>query len=1132
VILLIHCLLPKFSDFGKLHNPVNIRGLLSMRRAVSHAVLIAATLIFMIATSANAADSDATKRLFEAVWANDLGAVRRVVAEGVDPFATDSSGMAPVDVAVDRGYFDIAHYLLAVQNQRIQGAQNLSAPPSPPETTAPVAYAAASTPIAEPTPEPAPEPIIAAAPTVPQLPPMPAPMPAQAPQTIQMGPAPVTDPITEPVIEPAAPIETVEEATQAPEPPIPPQQTEPASVAVSEPPAENQNESSIFQRLSSFMKGESVQESAYSEPVIEPEKVEVEAVTVDPAKEAKPETTSTPAQPQQVVLMSEPTTETVKTDPLVTSNEPDALDRIVGFLRDSTAKLETAPEESQEATKAPEPEPEPVEPVKITEKAEAVSEAPKTTTEPEIPKPKTMSEAVSDAISELVEPPVSATPKPETTSIFDQLADYFSSGSIETTEIAGNIANSAPPASPETVEIIANEAEPVPLRRYLPQQVVSANTTPVEVPEASKVISEPPIEAETPEPPLEPTAVEPRAEALQIAQQKPDIPPAAETTTASASSEPPSEKPAAEPAKVAASPIENTPSLLDQLTSFFTPDEPEQPASPVEITEAEPAPPPAPLAPETAEIIANEAEPVPLRRYLPQQVVSANTTPVEVPEASKIISEPPIEAETLEPSLEPTAVEPRAEALQIAQQAQGIPPAPETTTASASSEPPSEKPAAEPAKVAASPIENTPSLLDQLTSFFTPDEPEQLASPVEITEAEPAPPPAPLAPETAEIIANEAEPVPLRRYLPQQVVSANTTPVEVPEASKIISEPPIEAETPEPSLEPTAVEPRAEALQIAQQAQGIPPASETTTASTSSAPPSEGPAAEPDTVAASPTENTPSLLDQLQGFFTPDEAEQPASPVEITEAEPTPETAVEEIKKQELPVETANVAITKAVPAKTVTSPPAPKIVSSSSVLRASAMTFGDIGHLGKKLEGDRIGGRDCVEKAAWGSYFCIENIDWPETITPSFGPPSYYMGGGRAIVRYDGGQASQYHVLFPSRAFNRMAQYFKNTYGPPSETPEVWTAMLGEPKRYNKTMRWRAPMTDDQGYLIIEIREIDDLRWSSPPDTRHGVARLYREGARTVFELLTTADLLLMQVRQGAYQKDLLAPVDGKSKG
>ena len=983
MILLIHCLLPKFSDFGKLHNPVNIRGLLSMRRAVSHAVLIAATLIFMIATSANAADSDATKRLFEAVWANDLGAVRRVVAEGVDPFATDSSGMAPVDVAVDRGYFDIAHYLLAVQNQRIQGAQNLSAPPSPPETTAPVAYAAASTPIAEPTPEPAPEPIIAAAPTVPQLPPMPAPMPAQAPQTIQMGPAPVTDPITEPVIEPAAPIETVEEATQAPEPPIPPQQTEPASVAVSEPPAENQNESSIFQRLSSFMKGESVQESAYSEPVIEPEKVEVEAVTVDPAKEAKPETTSTPAQPQQVVLMSEPTTETVKTDPLVTSNEPDALDRIVGFLRDSTAKLETAPEESQEATKAPEPEPEPVEPVKITEKAEAVSEAPKTTTEPEIPKPKTMSEAVSDAISELVEPPVSATPKPETTSIFDQLADYFSSGSIETTEIAGNIANSAPPASPETVEIIANEAEPVPLRRYLPQQVVSANTTPVEVPEASKVISEPPIEAETPEPPLEPTAVEPRAEALQIAQQKPDIPPAAETTTASASSEPPSEKPAAEPAKVAASPIENTPSLLDQLTSFFTPDEPEQLASPVEITEAEPAPPPAPLAPETAEIIANEAEPVPLRRYLPQQVVSANTTPVEVPEASKIISEPPIEAETLEPSLEPTAVEPRAEA-----------------------------------------------------------------------------------------------------------------------------------------------------LQIAQQAQGIPPASETTTASTSSAPPSEGPAAEPDTVAASPTENTPSLLDQLQGFFTPDEAEQPASPVEITEAEPTPETAVEEIKKQELPVETANVAITKAVPAKTVTSPPAPKIVSSSSVLRASAMTFGDIGHLGKKLEGDRIGGRDCVEKAAWGSYFCIENIDWPETITPSFGPPSYYMGGGRAIVRYDGGQASQYHVLFPSRAFNRMAQYFKNTYGPPSETPEVWTAMLGEPKRYNKTMRWRAPMTDDQGYLIIEIREIDDLRWSSPPDTRHGVARLYREGARTVFELLTTADLLLMQVRQGAYQKDLLAPVDGKSKG
>ena len=81
---------------------------------------------------------------------------------------------------------------------------------------------------------------------------------------------------------------------------------------------------------------------------------------------------------------------------------------------------------------------------------------------------------------------------------------------------------------------------------------------------------------------------------------------------------------------------------------------------------------------------------------------------------------------------------------------------------------------------------------------------------------------------------------------------------------------------------------------------------------------------------------------------------------------------------------------------------------------------------------------------------------------------------------------------------------------------------MLGEPKRFNKTLRWRAAEEGGNRYRVIEIREVDDLRWSAPPDIKHGVLRLYRDGARSIFENISTTDLLLLQVRKGANVRDL----------
>jgi len=58
----------------------------------------------------------ATQELFLAVDRNDLIAVRAAVDKGADIEARDYTGTQPVDMAIDRGYFDIAHYLISVRN--------------------------------------------------------------------------------------------------------------------------------------------------------------------------------------------------------------------------------------------------------------------------------------------------------------------------------------------------------------------------------------------------------------------------------------------------------------------------------------------------------------------------------------------------------------------------------------------------------------------------------------------------------------------------------------------------------------------------------------------------------------------------------------------------------------------------------------------------------------------------------------------------------------------------------------------------------------------------------------------------------------------------------------------------------
>ena len=80
-----------------------------MRRILVGAILLASG--FLLSAGAMAADlSPATKRLFDAVWADDMVRVKASIVDGADLSATNEFGVRAVDLAVDKGHYDIAHY--------------------------------------------------------------------------------------------------------------------------------------------------------------------------------------------------------------------------------------------------------------------------------------------------------------------------------------------------------------------------------------------------------------------------------------------------------------------------------------------------------------------------------------------------------------------------------------------------------------------------------------------------------------------------------------------------------------------------------------------------------------------------------------------------------------------------------------------------------------------------------------------------------------------------------------------------------------------------------------------------------------------------------------------------------------
>lgn len=191
-------------------------------RAVMVAVFAAAALFVAGAASAQTGGGqivapNLASRLLEAVFNDDLEAAKISIADGADYEARGKLGRTALELAIDLGHFKIAHYFLALrQNRRQRVTRALPPQPAPPPPFVPL----------QTEPEPAPAP--------------PAPLPP-VPAVTVIAPAPpaVTAAATAPpATMPAAPVEAVVATPAPPPPPAPPPEIKaPAVVAVAPPPA-------------------------------------------------------------------------------------------------------------------------------------------------------------------------------------------------------------------------------------------------------------------------------------------------------------------------------------------------------------------------------------------------------------------------------------------------------------------------------------------------------------------------------------------------------------------------------------------------------------------------------------------------------------------------------------------------------------------------------------------------------------------------------------------------------------------------------------------------------------------------------------------------------------------------------
>jgi hypothetical protein len=193
--------------------------------------------------------------------------------------------------------------------------------------------------------------------------------------------------------------------------------------------------------------------------------------------------------------------------------------------------------------------------------------------------------------------------------------------------------------------------------------------------------------------------------------------------------------------------------------------------------------------------------------------------------------------------------------------------------------------------------------------------------------------------------------------------------------------------------------------------------------------------------------------------------------------------------------------------------PDPPPPVQAISISQNVNLIVGTKNNLGQKLNIELVEDNKCVAKTEQNILFCLERILWPDHIKKMLKSPLSLMGDDMAMIRYDGGKASQIHINFPTDRFDKLINYFEKKYGPPTEYPKILMHRIGAPSQENPTVRWRVANPAMGRDVILEIRKTDDLRSILPADGA-GVVRLFSSGDQMIFRYVSTADIMLMRMK------------------
>ncbi len=240
------------------------------------------------------------------------------------------------------------------------------------------------------------------------------------------------------------------------------------------------------------------------------------------------------------------------------------------------------------------------------------------------------------------------------------------------------------------------------------------------------------------------------------------------------------------------------------------------------------------------------------------------------------------------------------------------------------------------------------------------------------------------------------------------------------------------------------------------------------------------------------------LLDKLAGFLKSDETDNAGENEETAEAGPEDQWAVKKVKTSEK-----------------VKTPPPPPIKKDlekpkAQYLRGTVLAMGQTLKLGRLRKGRAEPGKSCIEKNRDQVAFCIDSVDWPDSIRKYFEINSVLYNGAKAIARYDGNAATNFHALFPSTAFAEIVSYYTQRYGDPTFNLNRSIAPLAQPRRKNPTVIWRSADPLTKQFTSLEIRKYDDSRGGFP-DTRRGAVMLYRQWSLPIFPHLSTIELMIL---------------------